>query len=198
MPAKFCSKCGASLKENAKFCSKCGSVVKVDTTEVAVEPVPQAQQIKYDYSQPAPQQMMNETVQLNKAKSMNFTGLRIALSIICVALIAVGVIFIPEKIRERTKSEKEDPLQSSSSTSDDSFGNDTSSTASVAVLPDASENNDNGKYIDEYKRINEAYQSGDHSQSDEDKKIKEEAKRAHDYMNNWMYGSNAESEAGAG
>lgn len=44
MPAKFCSKCGAQLKQNAKFCSKCGAVVKSDNVQ-AVQPPQQTQQL---------------------------------------------------------------------------------------------------------------------------------------------------------
>ncbi len=97
--AKFCSKCGAPLKENTKFCSKCGAPVisqeKLATSGPAEEPVEEPVSINepepYHYVDPQPQPIpvsVPEPEPLPK-KGRNKTAI-ILISVACVALLAIG------------------------------------------------------------------------------------------------------------
>ena len=86
--AKFCTKCGAPLKEGARFCVKCGAAQSAAAAPAAQQPAYQQP------SQPAAQQpvyqqpLYQQTPQPKKKKS---TG-KIITSVICLLLSAVILV----------------------------------------------------------------------------------------------------------
>ena len=56
---KFCSSCGAPLREGAKFCAKCGAKIVVPVEPIKEEPVATEPQIK---EEPIPQEVKEELV----------------------------------------------------------------------------------------------------------------------------------------
>ena len=105
--AKFCVNCGAPLTEGAAFCIKCGATVPEAAAEPAAQPkFVQPQPVQQPQPQFVPQQQFVQPqfaaapAPVKAKKSGGFVkGLNVFLALAALALIIVGAITIPGKLK---------------------------------------------------------------------------------------------------
>lgn len=108
--SKFCVNCGAPLTEGAEFCINCGAAVPVSARPAAqpAQPQPAAAQPRFaeqpaqPVQQPAMQPMQPQYAAAPPAKAKNgafVKALNVILAVVALALIVVGAITIPGKLR---------------------------------------------------------------------------------------------------
>ncbi len=101
---RFCPNCGNQLQDGERFCSKCGNKLTEEQTSSAMTD---------QFQQPM---RSNDNPAADKQRMTDYTGLRIVLSVICVILVVIGIIFIPGKIKERTSGSEAGTSQNSDQT----------------------------------------------------------------------------------
>ena len=85
----FCTKCGFNLTEGAKFCPKCGNSIKSAADNAQAAEQPQASQ----QSQPTGQALQQEPVNSNKPPKKKIWPVVTAIVAVLVLLAGIGTYF---------------------------------------------------------------------------------------------------------
>lgn len=165
------------LKENAKFCSRCGTPVEDERPIKAAMSSDNAPRFYAIQSPYVPQQTVYDISPEQAAKQKkqrNYTPLRIVFAVLCAALLILGIVIIPGRIKERTK-----PV-----TSSESSKSETSETSVDSPQTDTSQN------PSDFDAVNSAYEKGLLSEpvADTDKQA------VHDVGKDWFHSDSKEAD----